>query len=372
MEDANPTPEPPAPRTGEFRVSLTGFEGPLDLLLHLIKKHELDILDLPVSFITERYLEYLKIMQELDLDMAGEYLVMAATLAHIKSKMLLPQVPGDQQDEGEGEDEQDPRLSLIRRLLEYQKYKEAAESLGSRSVAGRDVFVRGMSAVELQGPAPLAEIGLFKLLDAFGSILERAKDRLSLEVSAERITIQERITQITDMLRDRRSCVFEELFAGDVTRYEIVVTFLALLEMTKLRVTRIYQADHRSPLHVQYALLDADAPTIPPEGMTPEAAVGQVAAQVVITSDAPVADTAAVEFASDELTDDDEDDDYAESDALEASEDDASDGDDPDEDDDEPDENDDGGDDEDDADADDADDDEEDEDEEDDEDDDED
>jgi len=263
MERAGPVADELQPRTGEFRVELPAFEGPLDLLLHLIKKHELDILDLPVAFITERYLDYLRIMQELDLDTASEYLLMAATLAHIKSKMLLPRSPEDQQD-GDEEDQQDPRLELIRRLLEYQKYKQAGEHLGARAVAGRDVFARGMSIEEIQGPAPLAEIGLFKLLDAFQAILGRAKNRQALEVTAERITIQERITQITDLLRDRRSCRFEELFQGDITRYEIVVTFLALLEMTKLRVTRIYQPDHRSSIHVQYALLDADAPTVPP------------------------------------------------------------------------------------------------------------
>jgi segregation and condensation protein A len=253
------------PREGQFHIQLPSFEGPLDLLLHLIKKHELDILDLPIAFVTERYLEYLRVMRELDLDIAAEYLLMAATLAHIKSKMLLPQVPGEQQDENEEGEPIDPRLELIRRLLEYQKYKNAAENLGTRAVAGRDVFGRGLSAQELEGPAPLAEIGLFRLLDAFQGILERAQDRRALEVTAESISIKDRIAQITDLLRERRNCEFESLFAGDVTRYDVVVTFLALLEMTKMRLARIYQVDHQSPIHVQYALLDADAPTIPPE-----------------------------------------------------------------------------------------------------------
>lgn len=256
------------PRAGEFRVQLPHFEGPLDLLLHLIKKHELNILDLPVAFIAEKYLEFLKMMRELDLDVAGEYLLMAATLTHIKSKMLLPRVPGDQQDDSEtiGE-ELDPRLELIRRLLEYQKYKAVAEDLGSRAVAGRDVFPRGMPGTDAQGPAPLAEIGLFKLLDAFQAILDRAQDKLGFEVTSERISIQERMTQITDFLRERRSCSFEDLFLGAITRYEIVVTFLALLEMTKIHVTRIYQSDANSPIHVQYALLDAGDPTVPPPAM---------------------------------------------------------------------------------------------------------
>jgi segregation and condensation protein A len=264
-----PSAAEPVPRAGEFRVQLQQFEGPLDLLLHLIKKHELNILDLPVGFIAERYVEYLRVMRELDLEVAGEYLLMAATLTHIKSKMLLPRVPGEQQDEADaGGEEEDPRLELIRRLLEYQKYKAVAEDLGGRPVAGRDVFPRGMPGTDAQGPAPLAEIGLFKLLDAFQAILDRTHDKLALEVTPERISIQERMTQITDLLRERRSCQFEDLFAGDRSRYEIVVTFLALLEMTKMRVTRIFQTDVESPIHVHYALLDAAEPTMPPPAIT--------------------------------------------------------------------------------------------------------
>jgi segregation and condensation protein A len=253
------------PREGEFRIQLPAFEGPLDLLLHLCKKHELDILDLPVSFVTERYLEYLKLMQDLDLDVAAEYLLMAATLAHIKSKMLLPRTPVEQQDDGELGEVTDPRADLIRRLLEYQKYKNAAESLGARAITGRDVFPRGSTAAEAEGPAPLADIGMFKLLDAFEAILKRTKDRSAFEVTSERISIQERMTQISDLLRERGSCTFEELFEKDVSRYEVVITFLALLEMTKMRLTRIHQAEYGAAIHVQHALLDASAPTIPPE-----------------------------------------------------------------------------------------------------------
>jgi segregation and condensation protein A len=253
------------PEGAAFRIQLGTFEGPLDLLLHLIKKHELDILDLPIAFVTERYLDYLSMMQELDLDVASEYLLMAATLAHIKSKMLLPQNPVDEVEEHEEGYVADPRAELIKRLLEYQKYRSAAEQLGARPIAGRDVFGRGAHAEEAQGPAPLAPIDLYKLLDAFGAILKRVKGRVALEVTAEQITIGERISQLSDMLRTRRSCVFDELFAKDRTRYEVVVTFLALLEMTKLRITRIFQTDPAAPLHIQYALLDAEAPTVPPE-----------------------------------------------------------------------------------------------------------
>jgi len=247
------------PLDQQFRLELPTFEGPLDLLLHLIKKHDLQILDLPIAFVTERYLAYLGILRELNLDVASDYLLMAATLAHIKSKMLLPTQPTDQEDELLGEPE-DPRAELIRRLLEYQKYKLAAEQLGSRSIAGRDVFPRGTPAPEASGPAPLADIGMFKLLDAFEAVLKRVRGKFALEVSAERITIQERISQITELLQLRRSCEFDELFEGLSTRYEVVVTFLALLEMAKMRLARVYQADSASAIHIQNALLAADDP----------------------------------------------------------------------------------------------------------------
>ena len=263
MQQLEPTAES-VPTSAQFRIQLPHFEGPLDLLLHLIRKHELDVLDLPIAFVTERYLEYLRLMRELDLDIAGEYLLMAATLAHIKSRMLLPKAPQDQQDDAGLEDELDPRLELMRRLLEYQKYKAAAEELGARPVVGRDVFARGSQAVDAQGPPPLADVPIFRLLDAFQAILERAQDRTAFQITAQRISLHERIAELTELLRERRSCVFTSLFSSDVTRFQVVITFLALLEMTKVRILRVYQADPRSEIHVTYALLDADAPTIPP------------------------------------------------------------------------------------------------------------
>lgn len=261
MEEAAPVTDVADPNA--FHVQLASFEGPLDLLLHLIRAHELNILDLPIAFVTERYLEYLGMMRELDLDVASEYLLMAATLAHIKSKELLPQVPDEQNEVGE-EVQQDPRMELIRRLLEYQKYKAVADELGARSLEGRDVFLRGTPPPEAEGPAPLAEVGLFQLLDAFERVLQRVKGRLSLEITADGMTVQERMTQLVEMLRERRSCAFDELFESDRTRSEVVVTFLALLEMTRLHMTRVYQPESRGLLHVQYALLDADAPSVPP------------------------------------------------------------------------------------------------------------
>jgi len=247
------------PPSNAFQIKLPEFEGPLDLLLHLIKKHELDVLNLPVAFITERYLEFLRTMQELDLDLASEYLLMAATLAHIKSKMLLPENRVEAAEEPDDISQEDPRAELIKRLLEYQKYKAVADQLGARPLAGRDVFRRGTPAPVAQGPAPLASIDLFKLLDAFQSILKRVKGRGALEVAAERVTIHERMMQLTDLLRERRECSFDELFEYAHTRYDIVVTFLALLEMTKLRMTRVHQSDPDSMLYVQYALVDDES-----------------------------------------------------------------------------------------------------------------
>ncbi len=246
-----------------FRIELPIFEGPLDLLLHLIKKHELDILDLPIAFVAERYLHYLSLMQQLDLNIASEYLLMAATLAHIKSKIMLPTPPTDQSDDEE-ESFEDPRAELIHRLLEYQKYKEAAGHLGSRAIAGRDVFGRGAPSIKAESTAPLADVSLFRLLDAFEQILRRIDDRQSFDISVERISVRDRIRELTEVLRERRSCSFDQLFEENRTKYDVVVTFLALLEMTKMSITRVYQADFDSPLYINYALLDADAPTVPP------------------------------------------------------------------------------------------------------------
>ena len=264
MSDAD-APAPPSHDASAFRVSLPAFEGPLDLLLHLIQKHELDVLDLPIAFVTERYLEYLELMRELDLDVASEYLLMAATLAHIKSKMLLPTPPIDQDDDLSLELGADPRGELIRRLLEYQKYKAVAEELGARGIQGRDVFLRGATIAEADEPPPLAELGLFTLLDAFQKVLARGKHDLAREVTADRMSMQERMTQITDLLTARRSCAFDDLFDGAVTRYDLVVTFLALLEMAKTRMVRVYQADPTAAIHIELALLAADAPDEQPD-----------------------------------------------------------------------------------------------------------
>jgi len=238
-----------------YRVQLEMFEGPLDLLLHLIRKHELDILDIPVSFITQKYLEYLDLMRAIQIDPASEYLLMAATLAHIKSRMLLPNEPGDS-DDGSAEEE-DPRTELVRRLLEYQKYKHAAEQLGQRDTLGRDVFGRGSAEAIETGPAPLAPVNVFRLFDAFEKVLERADQVADHEVLMERLSISERIVELTELLHQRRRLRFDELFesadgeAQQPTRMELVVTFLALLEMCRSHVAQVTQHEPLGPLIVE-------------------------------------------------------------------------------------------------------------------------
>lgn len=268
--------EAPEPLDPGFRITLPQFEGPLDLLLFLVQKHELDILDLPISLVTEKYLSYLGLMQQLNLDVAAEYIVMAATLALIKSKMLLPPDPSQADEDVLPGEEIDPRAELIRRLLEYQKYKGAAEHLASRGVAGRDVFVRGTEPEEAAGPAPLAEIGVFKLLDAFAAVLKRADKQVAFQVTTETVGIQERVTQLVDMLRSRRTCRFDELFEGQATVAELVVTFLAILEMAKRRLTRIYQTDNLSMIHVEYRVIeDGEAAPAANDGDDVDAAIAR-------------------------------------------------------------------------------------------------
>jgi segregation and condensation protein A len=282
---------------GAPRIDLpeAGFEGPLDLLLHLIQQHELDILNIPVSFITERYLNYINVMRSLSIDIASEYLVMAATLTHIKSKMLLPSVPSGQEDDALHEEE-DPREELVRRLLEYQKYKAAAVDLGERGTLGRDVFTRGITEPVPQSVAPFAEVGVFSLLDAFERVLKRANVEINHEVVFDRISITDRIGEINDKLTQRKSMRFDDLFLdGKVpNRFDLVITFLSLLEMCKLRMIRVYQSDPLSPIHIELA----SQPAANKEAATdeasagPEPAVMEEAAVVEASAPAPASDPA--------------------------------------------------------------------------------
>jgi len=229
------------------------FEGPLDLLLHLIRKHELDIFNIPIAFLTERYLEYLDLLREINLDVASEFLEMAATLTHIKSRMLLPKPPPDEET---GEEEGDPREDLVRRLLEYQKYKDAAEQFAGMPLLGRDTFVRSAFEKQEVGPPELRPAGLFDLLDALQKVLTRAKTLKAHEITRHRITLADRMNQLATLLSVKKRAAFEDLFEDQATTFDIAITFLSLLEMTRIHVIRLYQSAEGGTIHVWLAAQD--------------------------------------------------------------------------------------------------------------------
>jgi segregation and condensation protein A len=252
---------------GDYRVELPDFEGPLDLLLHLVKKHELNIVEIPIAFITDQYLKMLDVMRAQNLDVAGEYLLMAATLAHLKSRELVPPDPAAEQELADGdfdEDGPDPRQELIRRLLEYQKYKEAAGRLEERPVTGRNVWPRGASAEDvaglrmLPGGAPLAEVPVFRLIESLERVLSRARVTFTHDVVVDRISITDKINELVDRLEREGAFTFESCFAfveeeetGQLAlKHQVVVTFLAILEMTRLKMVRLAQPDAKGSIYV--------------------------------------------------------------------------------------------------------------------------
>ncbi len=237
------------PESAAFKIALPSFEGPLDLLLHLIREHQLDILDIPIALITEKYLEYLDFAQAMNLDVASEFLVMAATLAHIKSRMLLPreEAAGGDADDEEGED---PREALVRRLLEHQKYLEAGDRLGQMGLLGRDAFTRPPEpeAPQPEGPEGLAEVSVFKLIEAFARVLKGAKLEVREQLMVDRVSIGDAIARIGERLGGGRRLAFTDLFeppapGAKLERHRVVVTFLALLEMVRLKLLRIFQEE---------------------------------------------------------------------------------------------------------------------------------
>jgi segregation and condensation protein A len=261
--------------SASYQVALDVFEGPLDLLLHLVKKHELSILDIPIAFVTEKYLEYLDVMTALDIDVAGEYLLMAATLCHIKSRELLPSPEVEDEDPAaeaaaDGvEVEVDPRADLIRRLLEYQKYKEAAQQLGNQPVVGRNVWSRGTPIEDAVGDgvdpdaiAPLAQFPVHKLIEAFDRVMGQAKLKVTHNVIVDRLSVSQKIAELTDRLETEGRFTFSSMFSflrdgAERTlvevKHEAVVTFLALLEMAKLRLIVIAQADTNEEIFIERA-----------------------------------------------------------------------------------------------------------------------
>jgi segregation and condensation protein A len=245
---------------GAFPVKLELFDGPLDLLLHLIRKNEVNIYDIPIALITQQYLDTIQVMQELDLDVAGDYLVMAATLIHIKSRMLLPRSEPSAAIEGE---EQDPRDALVRRLLEHQKYKAAAGLLHEREQVRAaqwlrpDERVAGIAGEDIE---PELEVDLFSLIAAFQAVVQRASQRPRLLLPPEQLSIEARIDQLLERLSETEACGFEDLFADALDRGSLVVTFLALLEMIRLKLVRVFQSGSFGPIRVYKRPRPVDAP----------------------------------------------------------------------------------------------------------------
>ena len=243
-----------------YPVKLEHFEGPLDLLLHLIKKNEVNIYDIPIALITQQYLDTIEFMQELDLDIAGDYLVLAATLIHIKSKMLLPRPETAAGVEG---DEEDPRDALVRRLLEHQKYEAAAGLLHEREQLRSAQWLRPderVAAIAGDEYEPEQEVDLFSLLNAFQAVVERAKHRPRVLLPPEQIPVEVRIEQLLARMSETEAIGFDELFADAHDRSGLIVTFLALLEMIRLKLVRVFQSGSFGPIRVYKRARPADAP----------------------------------------------------------------------------------------------------------------
>lgn len=248
-----------------YRIKLDVFEGPLDLLLHLVKKNELEVTDVPTAAITEQYLGYLDMMQELQLDVAGEYLVMAATLLLIKSRTLLPPSEEDLEEE-----ELDPRANLVRQLLEYQRYREAALELSERPLLNRDVFARAALDTEADETAqPEADDGpprvratVWDLFAAFRRVLDRAREPEEVhEVEFEQVSLRDRARRLLNTLRSTRCLDFESLFEDGASRLEVVVTFLALLELVRLQAVTATQEERFGRIVIELAVVDPDTVT---------------------------------------------------------------------------------------------------------------
>lgn len=223
----------------DYEVKLEIFEGPLDLLLHLIHKNEVDIFDIPIATITDQYLEYIEMAKALNVNLAGDFLIMASTLVYIKSRMLLPEL------RGEGEEE-DPRVEITRPLVEYMRFKELAENLSGREVLDRDVFVRRLDAElakQLKEEEPQFDVNLFKLMEAFRRIVETRLPGVQLSFRLEKWSVKEMTERIIARLREQREVYFHELFEATIEVGEFVATFLALLELIHAGIVRGIQTD---------------------------------------------------------------------------------------------------------------------------------
>jgi segregation and condensation protein A len=230
-----------------LEVFLEAFEGPLDLLLYLIRRQNLDILDIPIADITRQYMEYIQLMQELDLELAGEYLLMAAMLAEIKSRMLLPRLA-----EG-GEEEEDPRAELVRRLQEYERYKQAAEDIDGLPRLERDVHPAVAELVHRQVVRILPEVALQEMLLAFKDVVQRATMFAHLHVQRETLSVRQRMSEVLESLAGEGLVEFVRLFKPEEGRLGVTVTFAAILELLREQLVEIVQAEPYQPLHVRLA-----------------------------------------------------------------------------------------------------------------------
>lgn len=231
-------------------IKLQLFEGPLDLLLHLIKKNEVDIYDIPIAVITEQYIEYLELMKDMNLQVVGEYLVIAAELSLIKSRMLLPKPVVE-------EEEEDPRAELVRRLIEYQRYKDAATRLSDRDILGRDVFKRDFdsSAYEIEEEIELVPVDLWALIETFREFYQRRSHLWAEDIvfEVEGVTVEEKIADVMEKLKEKISLKFEELFDDCNSKFDVVITFLALLELARTENVLVAQESPDSPILISYS-----------------------------------------------------------------------------------------------------------------------
>lgn len=234
-------------QTDDYKVKLENvFEGPMDLLIHLIRKNEVDIYDIPIALITEQYLAYLEWMKLLNIDNVGDFLLMASTLAHIKSRMLLP-------NHGIADEEEDPRLELVRPLAEYLRIRSAAEALANRNLLGETIFTRKARVKGLvDDDQEMIQVGLFELIDAFQRIIQKVGKDHSVELAADEVSVKDRMNDILAVIEEKGSVTFAELFAGAAEKRFIIVNFLALLELMKLSLVRAVQSAHSGVIRLFY------------------------------------------------------------------------------------------------------------------------
>lgn len=253
-----------------LNVKLSQFEGPLDLLLHLIKENKLDIFDIPINFITEQYLSYLSEMKKLDLDVSGEFLVMAATLMYIKSRMLLPVQEDDEEDEDEG---LDPRDELVEKLLEYQSYKQAAKTLGEKEEERSKMYTRSASDsvldnIVVEKVETEFTNNLYDLIEAFSRVVRSKSKEIVHEIYEESVSIEEMIHELRDVLTIKKVVSFKEIFSEKKSINELIATFMAMLELGKLRFARIEQGDMFGDIVIKKAETNESEPKTEAEGRT--------------------------------------------------------------------------------------------------------